>query len=173
LFGVLVMSGLTLIEFIPPYIRMAMQLMYRTFLGSKATQSALIIRMLHNMSAKQGRIMNSHKSKAQIKVSWSRGPTPLLFLRGFISRVFLCVFSPRVHPGVLLPRSAQPFVQLHKLNVGEILRPLDDFANFNEFFYRELKPGCREIAFLDDPDVSGLLRVTVEVWVWFGCVWVK
>jgi len=39
------------------------------------------------------------------------------------------------------------------LNTEEILRPLDSFNNFNEFFYRELKPGMRPIDSPDDPSV--------------------
>ncbi|KAJ1980375.1 phosphatidylserine decarboxylase [Dimargaris xerosporica] len=46
------------------------------------------------------------------------------------------------------------FIQLHRLNVDEILEPLDSFANFNEFFYRRLKPDARRNAAPDDPTVA-------------------
>ncbi|KAJ1980802.1 phosphatidylserine decarboxylase [Dimargaris verticillata] len=46
------------------------------------------------------------------------------------------------------------FIQLHRLNVDEILEPLDSFANFNEFFYRRLKPEARRNAAPDDPAVA-------------------
>ncbi|KAJ2900990.1 phosphatidylserine decarboxylase [Zalerion maritima] len=35
------------------------------------------------------------------------------------------------------------FVDFHQLNMSEVLRPLEEFKNFNEFFYRALKPGAR------------------------------
>jgi phosphatidylserine decarboxylase len=44
------------------------------------------------------------------------------------------------------------FVKYHKLNVDEILEPLDSFRTFNEFFYRKLKPGVRRVA-SPDPQV--------------------
>jgi phosphatidylserine decarboxylase len=50
------------------------------------------------------------------------------------------------------PKSAAQipgFIKYHQLNVNEILHPLDSFKNFNEFFYRELKPGARTLAAKD------------------------
>lgn len=35
------------------------------------------------------------------------------------------------------------FIQFHRLNMSEVLLPMEKFKNFNEFFYRELKPGAR------------------------------
>ncbi|RUO95465.1 phosphatidylserine decarboxylase like protein [Jimgerdemannia flammicorona] len=35
------------------------------------------------------------------------------------------------------------FIDFHGLDVTEILEPIDTFHNFNEFFYRKLKPGAR------------------------------
>ena len=43
-----------------------------------------------------------------------------------------------------------PFIKFHKLKIEEILEPLDSFKNFNEFFYRKLKPNARRIA-SEDP----------------------
>jgi len=43
------------------------------------------------------------------------------------------------------------FIEFHRLDVNEILDPLDSFKNFNEFFYRKLKPSARPIADLSDP----------------------
>ncbi|KAI9188952.1 phosphatidylserine decarboxylase [Blastocladiella emersonii ATCC 22665] len=37
------------------------------------------------------------------------------------------------------------FIKYHNLNRDEILDPLDSFKNFNEFFYRKLKPGARTL----------------------------
>jgi len=45
----------------------------------------------------------------------------------------------------------QSFVDFHGLNLEEILDPIDSFQNFNEFFYRKLKPTARPISLFDDP----------------------
>jgi phosphatidylserine decarboxylase len=42
----------------------------------------------------------------------------------------------------------ETFIKTHNLNKDEILLPLKDFKNFNEFFYRELKPSARSLSFL-------------------------
>ncbi len=42
-----------------------------------------------------------------------------------------------------------PFIKFHKLNTDEVLDPIDSFQNFNEFFYRRLKPGARPALSLD------------------------
>jgi phosphatidylserine decarboxylase len=52
------------------------------------------------------------------------------------------------------PESAKgiaAFVEFHNLDVNEILEPLDSFKNFNEFFYRKLKPDARPVTDPDDP----------------------
>ncbi|KAG8812553.1 hypothetical protein FRC17_001975 [Serendipita sp. 399] len=52
------------------------------------------------------------------------------------------------------PESAKgiaAFIEFHNLNVNEILEPIDSFANFNQFFYRKLKPEARPVADPDDP----------------------
>ncbi|KNC79063.1 hypothetical protein SARC_08530 [Sphaeroforma arctica JP610] len=49
------------------------------------------------------------------------------------------------------------FVAQHSLDVDELLLPLDtectNYPNFNEFFYRKLKPGARPLASSDDDSV--------------------
>ncbi|OQN95619.1 hypothetical protein B0A48_18218 [Cryoendolithus antarcticus] len=35
------------------------------------------------------------------------------------------------------------FINFHQLNMGEVLEPIKNFRNFNEFFYRKLKPDAR------------------------------
>ncbi|KAH7326307.1 phosphatidylserine decarboxylase-domain-containing protein [Stachybotrys elegans] len=37
----------------------------------------------------------------------------------------------------------EKFIAFHGLDMSEVLLPLDEFKNFNEFFYRALKPGSR------------------------------
>ncbi|CAG8574107.1 2992_t:CDS:10 [Ambispora leptoticha] len=45
------------------------------------------------------------------------------------------------------------FIAFHQLNVNEVLAPLESFKNFNEFFYRKLKPDARTLDSPNDPRV--------------------
>lgn len=47
-------------------------------------------------------------------------------------------------------KKIQPFIENYGLDASEFVRNVDDFANFNEFFFRELKPAARPV----DPDAS-------------------
>lgn len=51
--------------------------------------------------------------------------------------------------------SIRKFVKAYKgqVDISEIAEDLDSFQNFNEFFYRKLKPGARPIASPDDDGV--------------------
>ncbi|CAG8522277.1 28977_t:CDS:10 [Gigaspora margarita] len=54
------------------------------------------------------------------------------------------------------PTSAEeirPFIDFHGLNKEEILEPIESFKNFNEFFYRKLKPDARKCDSPEDPRV--------------------
>ncbi|KIM74861.1 hypothetical protein PILCRDRAFT_691729 [Piloderma croceum F 1598] len=48
-------------------------------------------------------------------------------------------------------RDIPTFIEFHRLDVDEILDPIDPFKTFNEFFYRKLKPSARPIELPDDP----------------------
>ncbi|KAF2260176.1 hypothetical protein CC78DRAFT_547751 [Lojkania enalia] len=45
------------------------------------------------------------------------------------------------------------FIAFHQLDMSEVLLPTSEFKNFNEFFYRALKPGARPCSAPDDPRV--------------------
>ncbi|KAK6200882.1 phosphatidylserine decarboxylase [Pestalotiopsis sp. IQ-011] len=45
------------------------------------------------------------------------------------------------------------FIKFHNLNMDEVLLPMEEFKNFNEFFYRALKPGARPCSAPDDPNI--------------------
>lgn len=45
------------------------------------------------------------------------------------------------------------FIEFHKLDLSEVLLPLNEFKNFNEFFYRALKPGARPCSAPDNPHI--------------------
>lgn len=47
----------------------------------------------------------------------------------------------------------QDFINFHQLDLSEVLLPLEKFKNFNEFFYRELKPGARPCSAPDEPRI--------------------
>ncbi|KAF3273329.1 hypothetical protein TWF970_009240 [Orbilia oligospora] len=50
-------------------------------------------------------------------------------------------------------REIKPFIAFHQLNIDEVLKPLDEFKTFNEFFYRELKPNSRPVSYPDNPKI--------------------
>ncbi|GJC85221.1 phosphatidylserine decarboxylase proenzyme 3 [Colletotrichum liriopes] len=45
------------------------------------------------------------------------------------------------------------FIEFHRLDMSEVLLPVEEFKNFNEFFYRALKPEARPCSAPDRPDV--------------------
>ncbi|KAK0745217.1 phosphatidylserine decarboxylase-domain-containing protein [Apiosordaria backusii] len=45
------------------------------------------------------------------------------------------------------------FVAFHGLDLSEVLLPLDQFKNFNEFFYRALKPDARPVSAPGNPRI--------------------
>lgn len=40
-------------------------------------------------------------------------------------------------------REIRSFVNFHQLDMSEVRKPIQEFKNFNEFFYREMKPDAR------------------------------
>ncbi|TAQ83899.1 hypothetical protein B7494_g7780 [Chlorociboria aeruginascens] len=47
----------------------------------------------------------------------------------------------------------QKFINFHQLDMSEVLLPVEQFKNFNEFFYRALKPGARPCSAPDNPRI--------------------
>ncbi|KFX88241.1 hypothetical protein V490_07758 [Pseudogymnoascus sp. VKM F-3557] len=45
------------------------------------------------------------------------------------------------------------FIAFHQLDMSEVLYPVEDFKNFNQFFYRELKPNARPCSAPDNPRI--------------------
>lgn len=45
------------------------------------------------------------------------------------------------------------FIAFHQLDMSEVLLPTEEFKNFNEFFYRALKPGARPCSAPDNPHI--------------------
>lgn len=50
-------------------------------------------------------------------------------------------------------REILPFIKFHKLDMSEVLEPIENFKTFNQFFYRKLKPGARPCEHPDNPRV--------------------
>lgn len=47
----------------------------------------------------------------------------------------------------------QRFINFHKLDMSEVLLPIESFKSFNEFFYRQLKDGARPCSAPDEPRI--------------------
>ncbi|KAI0536127.1 phosphatidylserine decarboxylase-domain-containing protein [Xylaria digitata] len=47
----------------------------------------------------------------------------------------------------------EPFIAFHRLDMSEVLLPVEEFKNFNEFFYRALKPGARPCSAPENPHI--------------------
>lgn len=47
----------------------------------------------------------------------------------------------------------EKFIDFHRLDMSEVLLPIEEFKNFNEFFYRALKPGARPCSAPDNPRI--------------------
>lgn len=47
----------------------------------------------------------------------------------------------------------QKFIAFHRLDMSEVLKPVEEFRNFNEFFYRQLKPEARPASAPGNPHV--------------------
>jgi phosphatidylserine decarboxylase len=45
------------------------------------------------------------------------------------------------------------FINFHQLDMSEVLHPTESFKNFNEFFYRALKPDARPCSAQENPNI--------------------
>ena len=50
-------------------------------------------------------------------------------------------------------REIEGFINFHRLDMSEVLRKTEEFKNFNEFFYRQLKPDARPCSAPDNPRI--------------------
>lgn len=50
-------------------------------------------------------------------------------------------------------REIQGFIKFHQLDMTEVLKPIEQFKNFNEFFYRQLKPDARPCSAPQNPKI--------------------
>ncbi|KAI9838403.1 MAG: hypothetical protein M1819_005672 [Sarea resinae] len=51
-------------------------------------------------------------------------------------------------------REIEPFINFHQLDMSEVLLSKDQFKNFNEFFYRQLKPDARPCSAPEHPKIA-------------------
>lgn len=45
------------------------------------------------------------------------------------------------------------FIAFHQLDISEVFSPIESFKNFNEFFFRKLKPGARPCSAPENPGI--------------------
>lgn len=50
-------------------------------------------------------------------------------------------------------REIQGFINFHQLDMSEVRKPVEEFKNFNEFFYRQLKPDARPCSAPQNPKI--------------------
>lgn len=86
-------------------------------------------------------------------LQWTYGnPVGALALHGFVKRPFFSAWYGR---RMSTPQSAtrvQPFIDTYGLDPADFLESPNNYASFNEFFFRKLKPQARPI----DPDPSSV-----------------
>lgn len=100
---------------------------------------------IHYYNRYTGQI-EQEKVLGEAAMRWIYGTTPgkvslhVLLKRAFVSRMMGWQKNTR--------RSAKglaEFVRQYGINMEEVALPLESFRSFNEFFYRELKPGARPL----------------------------
>lgn len=47
----------------------------------------------------------------------------------------------------------QKFIEFHRLDMSEVLKPVEEFKSFNDFFYRQLKPEARPASAPGNPHI--------------------
>ncbi|KAK9455449.1 phosphatidylserine decarboxylase-domain-containing protein [Dipodascopsis uninucleata] len=50
-------------------------------------------------------------------------------------------------------KSIRPFIAFHQLDMSDVLKTVEEFKTFNEFFYRQLRPDARPCAAKDQPKI--------------------
>lgn len=50
-------------------------------------------------------------------------------------------------------REIRAFINFHQLDMSEVRKPVEEFKNFNEFFYRQLKPDARPCSAPNNPKI--------------------
>ena len=50
-------------------------------------------------------------------------------------------------------REIRGFINFHQLDMSEVRKPVEEFKNFNEFFYRQLKPDARPCSAPNNPKI--------------------
>lgn len=73
-------------------------------------------------------------------------------------------------------QSIMHFIKFHNIDMDDVLEPVENFKNFNEFFYRKLKPGARRCDAPENPKVAvspadcrttvfGSIDKATEIWI--------
>lgn len=113
------------------YVRLGIRLLYR---GLKSRE----------MEKKRSKLLSNEKHPEDLKVDQ------------FTVRKILKSLSIKQGKKYDDPASAaqiRDFINFHQLDLSEVLLPLDQFKTFNEFFYRQLKPGARPCSAPNEPRI--------------------
>ncbi len=85
---------------------------------------------------------------------WTYGhPLGALALHSFIKRPFFSTWYGRRMDQPASAAKIRPFIEQYGLDSAEFADPPESFRNFNEFFYRKLKPESRPV----DPDENAIV----------------
>jgi len=115
-------------EKIPPYIKMAMDTLYGG-IGKKGNYSKYIHTNMPNLFV-YAAMQTQYAHKLLHNLTVKQGEK---------------------YNDPASKKDIQPFVDFFGLNINESLHDIHSFSNFNEFFYRKLKPDARPIYAHDDP----------------------
>lgn len=83
-----------------------------------------------------------------IRVLYSATPVETPRLRNMMKKYTIKQGIKYDHPSS--KAYIKDFIKFHNLDMRDVLEPVDSFKNFNEFFYRRLKPGARPCEHQDD-----------------------
>jgi phosphatidylserine decarboxylase len=105
------------------------------------------------------RYFNRHTGRLETEQVYGEGflrwtythPLGALALATFVKRPFFSAWYGRRMDRPQSARKIGPFISRYRLDLSEFADPPNSFHNFNEFFFRKLKPECRPV---DDDSVS-------------------
>lgn len=114
----------------------------------------------YNHAVKPIRFLNRHTGQIEQEavygecfLRWTYGsPAGALALHALVKRAAFSSWYGRRMNDPATKANIEPFIRKYGLDPAEFTIPPEQFSNFNEFFYRRLKPGARPID--ADPDVA-------------------
>ncbi len=121
------------------YVRLGIRLLYK---GLKSRDMEKKRSMLCNLIAIHIFVFSQQPSRTIAK-----NPQVRKLLRGLSFKQGVKYDDPASKAEI------QKFINFHQLDMSEVLLPVEQFKNFNEFFYRQLKPDARPCSAPDNPRI--------------------